>query len=573
MSSGDTALPPFRDRVFLIVALLATVLVYVPTLAFPFAADDASQILGNPRVHSWRYIPEYFKTHVWGHLALGNGERGAAYYRPLFLLWELGTWTIFGSNPMGWHASAIALHVLATALVYFLARRIAQNSLAAFVAALLFGIHPIHVEGVTWISGATEPLGAVTFLGSMLCWLRAYDLPRPLPWRVAALALYALALLAKETTIVLPAVMMAYQLIVRRERAGLVRRMLPYAAVAMFYLLVRQVVLSGTAHTPIPFTVLLLTWPSVLWFYLRHVLFPVRLSLIYDLPLVTQFSWSGVGLPAAGVALIGACAIWWVRVNRMARFAAVWFAAVWALLAILPPLYLRAFSPVEIAHDRYLYLPSIGVCLLLALGLQRMSFRAAAVGTGALAVFFAGLTLIESRPWSDEVSLFYHATQVAPQSWHAKRQLAFALERSHRYDDAMPLLAAILDATPDDHVAAFAMGACAFHTGNFMEAERMMRRAIALRPSYQQPYLLLAAILIGQHRVDEAEEQWQQSRAVQLGDRPEPAFHLVRADILMARGDFLGAVAEYRNELEVQPGNQEIATSLLRAEDAAARQR
>jgi Dolichyl-phosphate-mannose-protein mannosyltransferase len=234
-----------RDRILLLAALIATLLVYAPTLTFPFAADDASQILGNPRVHSWQFAPEYFKSHVWGHLTLGKGERGAAYYRPLFLLWELVIWTVFGTNTAGWHFSALALHLLATGLVYFAVRRVAEDSLGAFAASLLFGVYPIHVEGVTWISGATEPLAAIPFLGSVLCWLRAHASMRPLAWRAGSVMLYGIALLAKETAVVLPAVLLAFEILVRRRQEGMLRRMLPYAGVGLLYIAVRQVALGG----------------------------------------------------------------------------------------------------------------------------------------------------------------------------------------------------------------------------------------------------------------------------------------------------------------------------------------
>src|SRR5262249_39963626 len=153
-----------------------------------------------------------------------------------------------------------------------------------------------------------------------------------------------------------------------------------------------------------------------------------------------------------------------------------------------------------------------------------------------------------------EVALFSRAVQIAPHSWHANRQLAFALQREQRYDDAIPMLAGILDATPDDYVTAFALGSCQFQKGRFEEAERLMRRTIELHPTYQQPYLLLAIILIGEGHIDEAEAQWRQSQTVQMGNQPEPSFHLVRAELLRARGDLRGAIGEYHKELDVQPG-------------------
>ena len=79
--------------------------------------------------------------------------------------------------------------------------------------------------------------------------------------------------------------------------------------------------------------------------------------------------------------------------------------------------------------------------------------------------------------------------------------------------------------------------------------------------------MLLATIRIGEARINDAEDLWRRAQAVQLGDQPEPSFHLVRAEILKARGDIPGAISEYRKELEIQPGNEEITAALKLAQD------
>jgi tetratricopeptide (TPR) repeat protein len=442
-------------------------------------------------------------------------------------------------------------------MFYFLARRILSDSLSASLAAFLFGVHPVHVEAVAWVSGASESLAAAPFFGSILCWLRSRESARPTLWRLAALIAYAFALLAKETTIVLPVVLFAYEVVIRRDRALVRRWLAPFTVVMLVYLAARHFALRGTEHTPIPVGVLLLTWPSVLWFYVQHVLVPLNLTLLYGLSLVTEFSWVRVVFPALLVVTFALLVFRYSRTNRVAVFSLML-----ALVTLLPPLYLRAFSPVELVHDRYLYLPSSGVCLLIALLVRQFRYRFAAILGTSIVLVFSIIAVAESRPWANELALFSRATRISPTSLHARRQLAFALERMGEYEDAMPLLAAILDATPDDHIATFALGACEFHKGKFDEAERMMRSVIALRPAYQQAYLLLATILLGKHQLVEAETVWNQSKAIQIGSLPQPSFHLVHAEILKMHGDLSEAAREYAKELELQPGNPEITAAL-----------
>src|SRR6266581_2941570 len=135
--------------------LLATVafIVYAGTLVFGFVYDDRVQIVGNRVISHWTYVPQYFLHHVW---YLVDPRFAANYYRPIFLLWLKLSYSAFGVSPAGWHLASVALHILATLQVFWLAQRLLKNRSAAIVASLLFAVHPLHVESVAWISGVTD---------------------------------------------------------------------------------------------------------------------------------------------------------------------------------------------------------------------------------------------------------------------------------------------------------------------------------------------------------------------------------------------------------------------------------
>ncbi|HEY5482046.1 MAG TPA: tetratricopeptide repeat protein, partial [Verrucomicrobiae bacterium] len=226
-------------------------------------------------------------------------------------------------------------------------------------------------------------------------------------------------------------------------------------------------------------------------------------------------------------------------------------------------------SITELVHDRYLYLPSIGYCSLLAFVLRwilgRVRGRAALAGMSVIvlaALLYGYLVVVQSRPWADEVSLFRNSVMVAPSSNHAFQQFAYALAQQGHCADALPLLATVVDHEPDNAKAVFGLGACYFHTGNLETAEALMLRTIELNSHYQQPYLLIATIRLWGKRVDDAEWYWRKAVSAQQGPNEERTLHCVRGEILRARGDFRGAIAEFRKELEVQPGNQEILAEL-----------
>ncbi|HET7101166.1 MAG TPA: glycosyltransferase family 39 protein, partial [Terriglobia bacterium] len=297
-----------RPRTFVLAAapwagvsliLLATFLAYSNTLGFNFVYDDRGQILANVQVHAWRYVPHYFFERVWSFAYPGIQGN---YYRPLFLLFLLLNYKIFGPYAAGWHLVSVAAHMGVTYLVYLLARRLTGGQRTPLLAALIFGLHPVHIESVAWISGVTDPLLALCLLPSFLCYLRARERrAQGRSWLVGSLALYGLAMLSKETALILPILIFTFEWlwqdasgssglrpVLERTRAA-AARIVPFLLLTLLYLAVRWRVLEGLGHTMVPLGVwtIMLTWPQLLLFYLWHLVWPFGLSVFYNVPYVT----------------------------------------------------------------------------------------------------------------------------------------------------------------------------------------------------------------------------------------------------------------------------------------------
>src|SRR5947209_1978272 len=164
MPNGATRATP---RQLLILLVTGGALLYARSLPYNFVYDDLIQIVTNPRVTSWSYVPSYFTQQLWA------GVQNASYYRPLLLVWMRVNHALFGSNPVGWHAASIALHLGATAFAFLLARRILQDARAALLAAAIFLLHPVQVESVVWPSAANESLAAIFIFASYLFFLKS----------------------------------------------------------------------------------------------------------------------------------------------------------------------------------------------------------------------------------------------------------------------------------------------------------------------------------------------------------------------------------------------------------------
>jgi tetratricopeptide (TPR) repeat protein len=208
---------------------------------------------------------------------------------------------------------------------------------------------------------------------------------------------------------------------------------------------------------------MVLTWPRLLLTYVLHLAWPVHLSVCYDVPVGTTI-W-----PLLLLIVVVACLAWWMR-NSSAnvRFGALWFA-----VSLLPALAIRYITWDDYTHDRYLYLPSVGLALIAAEWLRAVRwtrFRSAAACV--LAAVLCWGTLLNLRIWRDNIALFTRALETAPRNAMAKNNLAEAYLDAHREAEAFPLLQQLLRQYPAYILANRNMTRYYLQMGNLEEAQR-----------------------------------------------------------------------------------------------------
>jgi len=554
------------------IILAFTALLYAPTLRFGFVYDDHLQIVQNPLVHFWRFVPEYFTSHVWqtfDPLAAGN------YYRPLNILWFRINDALFGLRPVAWHATAILLHVVATWLVYALARRLSGKPLVAGFTALLFAVHPMRHEVVSWISGTTESLWSVLFLLAFLAYLRSRQ---DVLWTILSCVLYAAAILAKETAIMLPVVVFAHAAIygggADHGKPGLLGRRLGravktaavYAPVAIAYLAARFAILHGFSHTDTGLSSrgFLFTLPSVLLFYAKQWFFPIQFAASYGQPVWLRFDLFHVLLPAIGLLAMVAFVWFWRR--RLGE-RELTFAAAWLITLLLPALDLFVLPEGELAHDRYFYLPSFGACLLLALAMEKLARGAMLAGlprkwllaTLAVVTLLSYDTLKATAYWANDYRLFEHAYQVGPRSRKARDGYANELARAGDYSRAIPMMQELFAEQPNRWDANFDLGHVFYQLGQLSTAEPYLKRAQQLNPTVPFPYLYLGLTYLRMNRFQDAEANLRQAVFV----RPyEPFLHFSLASILVAEAKCDEARVEFRTSLDLDPDMPHVQDQL-----------
>jgi tetratricopeptide (TPR) repeat protein len=563
-SSRGNGLP---ERYFLGFVLFVTAITYTNSLRFAFVYDDDAQIPSNPFIRSWQSVPQYFTGLVWKHLfpiISGNS------YRPLFLLWIRANYAIFGIREVGWHASAVLLHVLVTGLVFYLVKKLTGRFTVAWITALIFGVHPIHHEVVAWASGSAESLFAALFLAAFLAYWNSREKSKTI-WMIVSAVLYGLALLCAETALILPIVVFAFEWVAngsqdQPDRPDHARRfaraLLPlgfYVPIAAIYLIARTRALSGLSHAAPNSSVYnwLLTLPSILVFYVKNWLFPVRLSEFYDLFYQSSFNLKGVVLPA--VALIAIAAALWVLRKPLGVQATI-YAAIWLLIPLLPALYTFAFRSDELVHDRYFYLPSVGASMLLALVVDRafagqhtvLGQPSRVVGAAlALAAVLGLCAAREASSWSDDYTLYSRGRQIAPLNSTAMNNLGAEMLKRQEIDASQELFESGHQRYPGDDRFAFNLGRLSYGRMQYPKAEEFASEAIRLNPISADSFVLLGQAQLRQGRKQQALQSFQ--HAVELNPY-DATFHSSYGVLLKMNGDCAAANSQFAEALAIEPG-------------------
>ena len=566
-------------------AVLAIVfLAYANTLQFQFVHDDRFQVLGNTWLRSWKYLPRFFTADVW---AFNHPVFRGTFYRPIFLVWFRLQYLIFGLRPWGWHLCTVLCHVGVTLLAYFTAARLLKDRSAALFAALIFGLHPTHADAVAWVSGVTEPLFAIFLLASFLCYLEKRAQPNwaRVYW-AASLAFYVLACLSKETAVVLPLIIFACECLwsepkapswwrawTQRVRDGFLV-IAPYVVLFVLYLGARLMALQSFQNTKEGHSYLsmALTWPSVLWFYLRHLLWPADLNPFYSRQFYSDLNLYHVVLPAVVVLLAGAGLwVWGKRDRRVA------LATVWLTVPILPALNLRAFIEGHLVHDRYLYVPSFGFAMLAALAIRRINFGKARV-VGAPAVQFALVALAvlammvgihrATACYVDEAAFFARVSSASPEGRASNLDLAGILGNQGHIDEAIKMYQEMWPARHDNWDVNYNLGYAYYLTGKLADAERYLGLATQLDASRPDAFFYLGLTQLKRGDLSAAAANVQ--RAVII--RPDADhYHFALGVIFRLQRNLPGALSEFRQEVDLDPGNVQARQQAAEVEAEMAR--
>jgi tetratricopeptide (TPR) repeat protein len=487
------------------------------------------------------------------------------YFHPLTWLSLMLDVELFGPVPVPIHVENVALHALAAVLLLLALARATGRILPALLAALLFAVHPLTVEGVAWASERKAVLSGALGMAAILAYVA---LQRAGTWRRMAVvvAFLSASLLAKPVFVVLPALLLAMDVwplgripldrgpaeALRAARPAILEKLPLFAPIlailpplvlsARFHEVEQHVTLAGRIANAV----------AAVPRYLVAFALPTGLSVFHPYPRDVD-PWSvvigvlAIAAITAGVAQAARRRPWWV------------FGWAWFLGAISPGLGLLISGRWPLWAERFAYVALIGPCVVaafeavdLASRFSRSSrSRTAMAAAAAIAVLALGaVTARQVGYWRSSVTLFERAVAVEPGSGLMQENLAIALDEAGRADEALVHHEAAVRIEPKDYVKRHGFGTALARAGRLDEAQAQLTEAVRLDPSSPDVHVQLGVVLQLRARRTDAEIQYRTALEIEPTNA-EALYNL--AYLLYQEKHYEESLATYRRFLDVAP--------------------
>jgi Flp pilus assembly protein TadD len=566
----DGHVPDFAGWVLSGLILLITVVVYAPAVTGEFVWDDDFYVSRNAVLESLDGL-----RRIWFDVG------ATVQYYPLVFTTFWIEHQVWGNDPVGYHLVNILLHGLAAVLLGRLLRSL--NVPGAWLAAVLFAVHPVHVESVAWVTERKNVLSLCFYLGAAMAYVRyarldaaSCDAASLRRGRYAlALVLFIAALLSKTATVGFPIAML---LLIwwKRGRVGAadVARLGPFFAASLVaglttaYVESRHVGVGDVSWTlSVPQRCLLAG--QSLWFYLSKLAWPASLTFVYGRWEVNPSDWPQFLYPASAVLVL---TVLWIVRNRIGRgpFAAM----AYFIVSLAPALGFVKFFFMNYSYvgDHFQYLASIGPIALGAAVLQRLADgaqstlrRVSVRGVEAAIVCSLGVfTFRRCAVFQNIESLFQDVlakTQSPRARWMAHFTLGSYYTDSGRPEHAAKQYQDSLLYEPTFPDARNRLAVALHHVGRTDEAIAQAREALRLRSNYAEAASNLGFFLEAQGRLDEAAQAYR--RAIEIDGNLAGAY-INLAFLLLKQGRNADAAAAFRQVLRIDPANEVAAGELAR---------
>lgn len=423
----------WRTALPYVVIFCAAFALYAKTLTFDFIPswDDSEYIINNLYIRA--FTADNLRTIFTKPFFLN--------YAPLQLLSYMAEYQAWGLDPAGYHLTNVILHGINACLAYAVIGRIFPDRKIAFVAAMLFAIHPINVENTAWISERKTLLASLFSMLAIMSYID-YCKGRGRGLYLAAALFFILAILSKPVAVVLPAVLVAYELTLGKGLSRSALALAPMFAISIAGAVIAIKAQSGggavgpeTLSAEVLFGTIYPTMLPVFWKYAALILWPFNQSGFYDTTLYDSFL-----APTVVIAAIAIAASWVIIFRYGKAQGRFWF--LWFWLWLLP---VSNIIPLPVYYaDRYMYLPAISFFVLIGwiaeqaalFGASRQKQLHTAIAA-VFIVFYASIAFFRIDVWKDDLAFWTDVAAKSPSHFVSHYNLGYAFDVRGRYEEAI----------------------------------------------------------------------------------------------------------------------------------------
>jgi len=549
-----------------LVVIAAGLLAYHNSFTGPFILDDPLSISKNPTIrHLWPLSQVLSPPPMGGVTVEG---------RPLLNFSLAINYAFGGTRVWGYHALNLTIHILAGLTLFGVVRRTllqprlrdhygAVASELALASAIIWMLHPLQTESVTYVIQRAESIAGLFYLLTLYCFIRGVGSPRPRVWYGLCLSACVLGVASKEVLASAPLLVMVYDraLISGSFREAWRRRSPLYIGLAGTWILLACLLffqrslgnaLSYASTNKISQWQYLGTEPGVILHYLRLAFWPDRLCFDYlGWPLAK--AWPGV-LPAALVivALLAATA-WALKANSVWGIAGAWF------FLILAPS--SSFIPLDCpAYEHRMYLPLAAVIVAAVLAIHALLGQRSRVVFVAIAIVLGVLTAQRNADYRSEIAIWLDTVEKWPVNARANNNLGTALQQAGRSDEAMRYFEQAIRIKPDYSDAYNNLGNIFLAQDRLEEAFGQYKQALRIQPKHAEAHNNLGIVLERTGHIEEAIRQFEESIRI----RPETAeVHNNLGNALVAVGRLQEGIGQFEEAVKLKPDFAEASSNLL----------
>ncbi len=516
-------------------------------------------------------LPSAFSSSFWSFLG-PSVQNQTNYYRPLQTVTYMVAYQLGGLSPGAYHWMSLLFHIAASLFVYLLCIELLHSPGTSLFAAALFAVHPIHTEAVAWIAGIPDVAAGAFYFAAFWAFLQYKKTRRPM-WMGLTSLLFLAALLFKEMAVTLPICLFLVQWLHpehRRSFGDSIRSLAPFGIVIALYLPARIHALGLVATSQLPISATWLDWiglaARVFADYIRYAIAPYPLNAFHLLP---------VHLSDAGfqtvISLVLIATVLTVIILLRTRVldAVTWFACFAAML--IPVFYFKGISYAFVA-ERYLYIPSFAMCVLLVSVIIRLAPYRGRIGLWIVIAGFGLMTIYRNQAWVNDEQLYSATLRVQPEASHMRLNLADIYLKRNDDKGAKNLLESAISHLDDRRFmqlpferyrAHVGLGAIAARAGDFSLARQHFQTAIEIQPNGDWGYLYLGGVYL------EADQDYPKAiehfkKAIELGPLNEVARDYLGIAMLQ-QGNYEEAVTNFKEALRINPMYEEARIHLMRA--------